>query len=47
MTRFVKTALSRHIVFNAFNIAMIVGTLQNTLNQGKSMLRGVRSHGFL
>lgn len=40
MTRFVKTALSRHIVFNAFKIAMVVGTLLNTLNQGESMLRG-------
>lgn len=40
MTRFTKTALSRHIVLNAFKIAMVVGTLLNMVNQGDSMLRG-------
>ncbi len=40
MTRFVKIALSRHIVINAFKIAMVVGTLLNLVNQGESMLHG-------
>jgi len=40
MTRFVKTALSRHIVLNAFKIAVVVGTLLNAVNQGEQMLQG-------
>lgn len=40
MTRFIKTALSRHIVINAFKIAMVVGTLLNMVNQGERLLQG-------
>lgn len=39
MTRFIKTALSRHIVINAFKIAIVVGTLLNMVNQGERLLQ--------
>ncbi|MGZ8257031.1 MAG: nitrate/nitrite transporter NrtS [Gallionella sp.] len=40
MTRFIRTSLSRHIVMNAFKIALVVGTLLNLVNQGESLLHG-------
>lgn len=40
MTRFIKTALSRHIVINAFKIAIVVGTLLNMVNQGERLFQG-------
>lgn len=41
MTRFLHIALSRHIVRNAFKIALVVGTLLNLVNQGESLLHDV------
>ncbi len=41
MTRFLKTAMSRHIVKNSLKIALVVGSLMNLVNQGENILNGV------
>ncbi|CAH1198320.1 conserved hypothetical protein [Candidatus Nitrotoga sp. BS] len=46
MTRFLKTATSRHIVINALKIALVVGSLLNLVNQGGDMLHGVTISWF-
>lgn len=40
MTRFFRIALSRHIVINALNISLVVGSVLNLVNQGESLLHG-------
>ncbi len=40
MTRFVRIAMSWHIVVNSLKIAAVVGTLLNLVNQGGSIWQG-------
>jgi len=41
MTRFICTALSRHIVVNALKIALVVGILINLVNEGEHLWNNV------
>lgn len=40
MTRFFRTAMSRHIVKNSLKISLVVGSLLNLINQGERLLNG-------
>ncbi len=40
MPSFFKIVMSRHIVINAFKIAVVVGSVLNLVNQGENILHG-------
>lgn len=40
MLSFFRTVMSRHIVINAFKIAVVVGSVLNLVNQGENILHG-------
>lgn len=40
MTRLLRTATSRHIVFGALKVSLVVGTLLNVVNQGEQVYAG-------
>lgn len=46
MNRLLRTAISRLVIKNSLQIAIVVGTILNLINQGENILQGAQISWF-